>query len=229
MPNTPDPPEQRVESLPTALLLAATGGLLDAAVYLLHGHVFANAMTGNVVLMGVAAFSRQPGQAVRHLAPILTFLFAVTCSKTLRRLPARRAVLGTLLLELAVLAVAGALPMSFPQMLFTALITFGSTFQVASFRRVGHFSYNSTFVTGNLRDAAEGFYDALLADEPAQRRDGREKALALGAVCLCFLAGAAIGTIAAPRLGNHAFWIALPLLGAVALHVGRGNSDKIKA
>jgi uncharacterized membrane protein YoaK (UPF0700 family) len=41
-----------------ALLLGTTGGFLDAVVYLNHGHVFANAMTGNVIFLGIAAIGR---------------------------------------------------------------------------------------------------------------------------------------------------------------------------
>jgi uncharacterized membrane protein YoaK (UPF0700 family) len=48
----------RPAALPDALLLAATGGLLDAVVYLNHGHVFANAMTGNVIFLAIATLGR---------------------------------------------------------------------------------------------------------------------------------------------------------------------------
>jgi len=41
-------------ALPDAMLLATTGGLLDAVVYLNYGHVFANTMTGNVIFLGIA-------------------------------------------------------------------------------------------------------------------------------------------------------------------------------
>ena len=41
-------------ALPEAVLLATIGGLLDAIVYLNDGHVFANAMTGNIVFLGIA-------------------------------------------------------------------------------------------------------------------------------------------------------------------------------
>src|SRR6185437_11215017 len=44
------PPES---SVAVACLLSLSGGFLDAFTYIGHGGVFANAMTGNVVLMGV--------------------------------------------------------------------------------------------------------------------------------------------------------------------------------
>jgi hypothetical protein len=51
-------PAVLTNSLFDASLLAATGGLLDALVYLNHGHVFATAMTGNLIFLGIAAISR---------------------------------------------------------------------------------------------------------------------------------------------------------------------------
>jgi uncharacterized membrane protein YoaK (UPF0700 family) len=47
-------PTPQPDTLVSAILLATTGGLLDAVVYTLHGHVFANAVTGNVVLLGIS-------------------------------------------------------------------------------------------------------------------------------------------------------------------------------
>ena len=52
------------------MLLATTGGLLDAIVYLNHGHVFANAMTGNVIFLGIAILGRDWVDIVPHLVPL---------------------------------------------------------------------------------------------------------------------------------------------------------------
>jgi uncharacterized membrane protein YoaK (UPF0700 family) len=216
-----DPTDESLRALVPALLLAATGGLLDSVVYLLHGHVFANAMTGNVVLMGITALSRQPGQALRHLVPLCAFFAGVAASKALRSYPARSAVQSSLALEAFVVTIAGALPVAFPQMVFTAIIAFVSAFQVASFRRVQRFTYNSTFITGNLRDTAEGFYDWLASPDPDARREGLLKSRALGLICVCFFAGALTGAATAPRIGNRALWIAVPLLLAVLAHTLR--------
>ena len=41
------------EALPLAVVLAVAGGFLDAYTYLTRGGVFANAETGNMVLLGV--------------------------------------------------------------------------------------------------------------------------------------------------------------------------------
>ena len=44
---------QRSESYLVGAVLAVAGGFLDAYTYICRGHVFANAQTGNIVLLGV--------------------------------------------------------------------------------------------------------------------------------------------------------------------------------
>ena len=45
--------KQMSESLPVGILLAASGGLMDAYSCLFRGEVFANAQTGNVLLFSI--------------------------------------------------------------------------------------------------------------------------------------------------------------------------------
>jgi hypothetical protein len=85
-------------------------------------------------------------------------------------------------------------------MAFTGVLAYVAALQVAGFRRVDRFAYNSTFMTGNLRDVAEGFYDALTpGSTPETREKGLSQARDLGLICLCFLARAILGAWAAPR------------------------------
>ena len=51
---------QMSESFLTAGLLSLSGGLQDAYTYLARGEVFANAQTGNIVLMSVRLFEGAP-------------------------------------------------------------------------------------------------------------------------------------------------------------------------
>jgi uncharacterized membrane protein YoaK (UPF0700 family) len=216
---------ESTEPLSAALLLAATGGLLDAFVYLNHGHVFANAMTGNVVLLGIALVGHHGFQAIRHLAPLGAFFLGVATSRFVRDRLGRRASPYGLSLEITVLFLASLLPGGFPEMAFTGLIAFVASYQITSFRRVGGLSYSSTFVTGNLRDMAVGLYDAIgpLGPKPdlELRRISLRNARALGLICFCFLAGASAGAFCAPRLANHTLLIAEPLLLAVLVGLYR--------
>jgi uncharacterized membrane protein YoaK (UPF0700 family) len=200
------------DRLISAAVLAATGGLLDAVVYTLHGHVFANAMTGNVILLGISAFSQDWLQAMRHLVPICCFIAGVVASRYLRILPQFYASIAVLALEMLVLFAAGLLSLSFPEMAFTAIIAFTSAFQVSTFRQVGRFAYNSTFITGNLRTASEALVNQFLERESELRHSEAAKARKLFLICGFFLVGAIAGAAGAPHLGNQTLWLAEPLL-----------------
>jgi hypothetical protein len=58
------------ESLGLALLLAVVGGFLDAYTYIGRGGVFANAQTGNIVLLGIYASKGEWQQVLRVILPI---------------------------------------------------------------------------------------------------------------------------------------------------------------
>jgi uncharacterized membrane protein YoaK (UPF0700 family) len=216
------------DALSDAMLLATTGGLLDAVVYLNHGHVFANAMTGNIAFLGIAVLGRNPGEITPRLVPLAGFFAGVLTSKHLRTRLGIRSLPFALGLEIATIFVLGWLPAGLPEMVFTGIIAYVAAIQVASFRRVGRFAYNSTFVTGNLRDVADGLYDALTpVSSPETREKGRSQARDLGLVSLCFLAGAVIGAWAAPRFGNYSLWLAESFLLTVAFITFRQPSTPI--
>ena len=52
---------QMSEAFRTVMFLSASGGLQDAYTYIGRGKVFANAQTGNIVLMSQAAFDGDTG------------------------------------------------------------------------------------------------------------------------------------------------------------------------
>ena len=221
---TSSPTEYRaVGSLPSAILLALTGGSLDAFIYLNHGHVFAAAMTGNGVLLGVAILHHDYLQAAHHLTAILGFLLGVFLANVLDSKLKHHAVTTGLLCEISVLLTASFLPGSFPDDLFVPIIAIVAAYQVTSFRRADTYAYNSTFITGNLRSAVDGLYDAL---NPHHRKAGLRKFRDLSAIILAFLTGAAIGAILSPHLYNHTLWlISLPLFAVLTLVLIRDESN----
>jgi uncharacterized membrane protein YoaK (UPF0700 family) len=212
-------------ALSSAMLLAATGGMLDAIAFLNHGHVFVNAMSGNVVFLAIAFFDRYGTGIIPHLVPLIGFFAGVLSSRYLRtHLGARSTQLG-LGLEITAVFLLGWLPGNFPEIAFIVILAYVAAFQSASFRHVDRFAYNSTFMTGNIRDVAEGLHDAYDRHAtPEAREKGLSQARALGFICLCFFAGAVVGAWAGPRFGNHSLWLAEPLLVAVAIPVFRHRS-----
>ena len=61
------------ESLRLGLVLALVGGYLDAYTYLCRGGVFANAETGNMVLLGIHLAQGHWQGALKYLSPVLAF------------------------------------------------------------------------------------------------------------------------------------------------------------
>ncbi len=204
-----------------AILLALTGGSLDAFIYLNHGHVFAAAMTGNGVLLGVAVLHHDYAQALRHLLPIFGFVTGVFLANLLDKTLKHHAVTVGLVCEIVALFIASFLPSRFPDLAFVPIIAIFAAYQVASFRKADHYSYNSTFMTGNLRTAVDGLYDALT---PRNRTAGLRKFRELSGIVLSFLIGAIAGALLSPHLLNHTLWlINLPLIAVLVLTLYRAQ------
>jgi uncharacterized membrane protein YoaK (UPF0700 family) len=211
-------PITQPNALTDAALLAGTAGLMDAVVYLNHGHVFANAMTGNLIFLGIAVVGSDWSGILPRLLPLVGFFLGVLTSRHLCVTLGARAILLALGIEILTVLALGSFPSTMHHILFTGVLAFVSAIQVATIRRVHSFNYNSTFMTGNLRDATDGLYDTLAPfSTPEIRAKGRTQAVDFGLITLTYLSGAIIGAWAAPRLFNHSLWLAEPLLIIVAL------------
>lgn len=68
---------QMSESLALGIVLTLAGGFQDAYSYNCRGKVFANAQTGNIVLLGQNLATGNWQSAVRYLLPILAFIGGV--------------------------------------------------------------------------------------------------------------------------------------------------------
>ena len=210
-----------VSSLPSAILLAFTGGALDAFIYLNHGHVFAAAMTGNGVLLGVSILHHDYVEATHRLVPIFGFILGVFLSHVLDKTLKHHSVTVGLGCEISALFIASFLPGRFPDPAFVLIISIVAAYQVASFRRADNYAYNSTFIAGNLRTAVDGLYDAL---SPTKRKAGLRKFRELSCIILAFLLGATAGAILSPHLYNHTLWlIDLPLVAVLILTLRRAH------
>jgi uncharacterized membrane protein YoaK (UPF0700 family) len=209
-------PQLTAYSLRLACLLAASGGYLDAFTFLGHGGVFANAQTGNVVLLGVYAATRHWHQALLHLPPLAAFVIGVFVAETLNlpvteRLVLHRPVRAALIVEIVVLAVIAALPRDFPGVGIVLSVAFAAALQNATFRKLRRWSVTTVMTTGNLRTATIGLYQWLVRHTPGAAEQSR----CFFAVVLSFLIGAAGGGLVTAAWHNVACCVpaAVLLLG----------------
>ena len=64
---------QMSESFLTAVFLSLSGGLQDAYTYLFRGKVFANAQTGNIVLLSTNIMDGRWDKVLHYLVPLCAF------------------------------------------------------------------------------------------------------------------------------------------------------------
>lgn len=213
----------KAERLATGLGLAVVGGFLDTYTYFTRGGVFANAQTGNLVLLGISAARGEFYRAGQYLIPVLAFALGVVATEGLR---ARRGAgdwqRTVLLLEAAILAVVGLLPPVFPDFVVNVTVSFLCSMQVNSFRLLEGMPYATTMCTGNLRSCAGLLWRWLFARD---RQAGGRAARYLW-VMLAFCAGAAAGVPCTALLKGPSVW----LCGALLLTVwaGLGGPEKGK-
>ena len=126
------------ESMLTAAFIILSGGLQDAYTYLCRGKVFANAQTGNIVLLSAYLFEGDTARAVRYLVPVLSFalgVFVAECIhrrfKHMEKIHWRQLII---LSEIVLLFAVGFLPQE-QNMAANMLVSFVCAMQVQTFRK----------------------------------------------------------------------------------------------
>ena len=213
-------PKQMSESMILGVVLTLAGGFQDAYSYNCRGQVFANAQTGNIVLLGQNIASGNFQTALHYLFPLLAFLAGVYLSewvrelcKSFQKLHWRQIVLA---FEIVMLAIAGLLPQSL-NVVSNVLMSFACAMQVDSFRKFRGIPCATTMCIGNMRSGTELLCRYHITKDPELKR----KSLHYYFIILVFAIGAAIGAVASQKFGNPAIWIAagLMLLGFILMFV----------
>jgi uncharacterized membrane protein YoaK (UPF0700 family) len=144
-----------------ATILTMIAGIADAVGYITMGGVFAANMTGNTVLAGIAAAQRNYTDAWHHLAPLLVFFMGAMLSRLLLRLLHKPT--AGLLVEAALLAVVGFLPISPESAVLIVALAMG-----VQASAITHFSGNAistVVVTSTLARTADAVLDRLWPGE----------------------------------------------------------------
>ena len=202
---------QMSEAFSTMVVLSASGGLQDAYTYIQRGGVFANAQTGNVVLLSQSLFGGDWLRALHYLVPLLAFVGGVAVAEEIRfryqgtpRVHWRQMVL---LGEILLLFLVGFLPETL-DLLANAVVSFSCAMQVQAFRKVDGYAFASTMCIGNLRSGVE----SLCAYGRTGSRQARRKAGRYFGVILLFALGAGVGGTFVPILGQKTVWLSCGLL-----------------
>lgn len=202
---------QMSEAFRTTVFLTLSGGFQDAYTYMGRGKVFANAQTGNIVLMATNFCEGDFAKALRYLLPLLAFAAGVYFAEGIRnryhlmeRFHWRQLIL---LIEIALLFVVGFIPNNL-DWLANMLVSFVCAMQVQSFRKVHGNAYASTMCIGNMRSGME----SLVVYFHLHDKKVLHKALHYFGVILLFAIGAGVGAHCVAVFGNKTIWFSCALL-----------------
>ena len=202
---------QMSEAFRTVMFLSASGGLQDAYTYIGRGKVFANAQTGNIVLMSQSLFEGDFSRFAHYFIPVLSFALGVAAAECIRlrwrearRVHWRQLVLA---IEILLLFAVGFFPNEM-DLLANAMVSFSCAMQVQSFRKVNGYAFASTMCIGNIRSGT----DALCAFIRTRDKNTLRKSLCYWGIILLFAIGAGIGGYGITIFGMRTIWISCMLL-----------------
>jgi uncharacterized membrane protein YoaK (UPF0700 family) len=205
------------ESVILGILMAMIGGFLDAYTFVSRDGVFANAQTGNFVLLGIEMAHGELHQAFLHIPPIIAFVLGAAVAETFKRWQGKRLFQApgraVLLLEMVLLALVGFLPSQVPNMVITIIIAFVASIQFSTFRKLSNWNYNTTTVTGNLLTATTAAYLAIFVHD----RNAAVQSIRFFTILSSFLLGALVGTVSTSFFETKAIWIAAGILVLVII------------
>ena len=199
------------EAMSTGIFLTLSGGFQDAYTYYTRGKVFANAQTGNIILLGHNAMNGDFTDAFRYLVPVLAFAGGIYISEVIRGIYREYGKLHwrqiVVVLEILLLFVVGFLPQSM-NMAANIMVSFVCAMQVEAFRKMKGSAYASTMCIGNLRSATEMLYRYRHTKE----KGCLEKCLRYYGVILVFGIGAALGSFMTSLFEERTIWISCGFL-----------------
>lgn len=204
--------QQMSEAFILNVLMAVSGGFQDAYTYMVRGHVYANAQTGNVVMMSTHLLTGNYTEGWRYLFPLLAFAVGVFFCEHIHmhfeikhgKLHWRQFVVAV---EALIMLAVGFMGQKL-NLLANCLVSLTCAMQVQAFRTIHGYAYASTMCIGNLRGCMDAFAHYTRERDPALlKRSGYYMG-----VIIAFAIGAGIGGNLCPRWGESSIWVCCGLL-----------------
>lgn len=202
---------QMSDKFRSAVFIILSGGFQDAYTYCCRGGVFANAQTGNIVLMSAALFRGDWEAVVKYLVPVLSFLLGIAVAELVHVHYRRQEKIHwrqiVLIEEILLLFIVGFIPVTLDP-LANALVSFVCALQVQTFHKIHGQPYASTMCIGNMRSGME----SLVAYFRSRDHETLVKSLTYFGVIGVFAAGAGIGSVFSQTIGHGIIWVCCGLL-----------------
>ena len=205
---------QTSESFRLSAVLSFSGGLQDAYTYNVRENVFANAQTGNVVLMSQNFMMGSWSSGIHYMLPLVSFAAGVFITEQIEyRYKSRKGIHWRqliLFIEIVLLGIVGLMPTDI-NIAANMLVSFTCAMQVQAFRKVHGYGYASTMCIGNLRSGTESLSHFIRNKD----RAALTKALHFFGIILFFAIGAGVGGVLSNVLYTRTIWVSPLLLTTV--------------
>ena len=202
---------QMSESIELGIVLALAGGFMDAYSYMCRDEVFANAQTGNMLLLGINLSERNWGMALRYLFPVLAFAVGIALADVVRVHAKDKSLFHwrqlSVLCEALVLFVVCFFPQSM-NLAANSLTSLACGIQVESFRKIHGNGIATTMCIGNLRSGTAALSDYMRTHNKEKIR----QALHYFGIIGLFAIGAGVGGNLSAKFGFRIIWVCCGLL-----------------
>jgi len=203
---------QMSDSIENGIVLAIAGGFMDAYSYMCRDHVFANAQTGNMLLLGINISQGKWAIVPRYLFPVLAFTVGIALADIVRIKLKDKNLFHwrqiAILYEAVVLILVGFMPQNM-NLLANSLTSLACGIQVESFRKIHGNGIATTMCIGNLRSATQNICEYWQAKDSSAIFRG----LLYYGIILCFVIGAIIGNIFVKKYEEQAIFVCAGILG----------------
>ena len=199
------------DSLILAFCLSITGGFQDAYSYYCRDKVFANAQTGNIVLMSGHIISGEFREAVHYIFPVLAFISGIYITEWVKyffkdnhKIHWRQIIL---FVQIILMVIVGFMPetLNVPA---NVLLSFSCAVQITTFKKFRGIPFATTMCIGNMRNATE----FLARYHISKDKEAKYKSSYYYGAILVFALGASFGAVASKYLHLKAIWIAAVFL-----------------
>ena len=198
------------ETFLVLIFITLAGGFQDAYSYLMRGKVFANAQTGNIVLLFKNIVDLNFKGAVAYLIPVLSFAFGIYVAVRFEDAIEKRILHWRqyiVVFEIIIMILVSFIPENLNN-LANALLSFSCAMQVYAFKKIYGLSFATTMCIGNLRSATEN----LSKYHITKNRTYLENSKKYYTVIFIFGMGAALGYISSDFFGLKSILLAASLL-----------------
>ena len=190
-------------------MFAFTGGFLEAFTFALHGGVFCNAQTGNLVMLVIDVVRADFAGGLRYLYSILAYIAGILISTLIPALFKKvNWPLVVTAVEIAVITALAFIPASAENWYTYVTVSFVCAIQYNTFTKLRGVALATTFCTNNIRQTVMHFFGGVRGKDKSEFKKSGTYAF----IILCFAAGAAVGVLSADALGNYCILICAALL-----------------